>query len=91
MPAGFRITCAVALSTVIALPAMARDTPAASTAPPPAAAMHGDAKRPAQASHWQRAELYFGLGRVGGDRVVGRDGTGVDLAQSVGQDLNARP
>ncbi|WP_293000338.1 DUF3574 domain-containing protein [Nevskia sp.] len=66
MPAGFRLTCAVALSTVIALPAMARDTSRSTTAPAPSAAMHGDAKRPAQASHWQRAELYFGLGRTGG-------------------------
>lgn len=64
MPAGFRLTCAVALSTVIALPAFARDT--APSTPPPAAAMHGDAKRPAKATRWQRAELYFGLGRIGG-------------------------
>jgi len=65
MHPGFRTTCAIVLSAGLTLPALARDTaPPAVT--PPAAAMHGDAKRPAKARHWQRAELYFGLGRIGG-------------------------
>ena len=42
-------------------PVHARESPKA------AAAMQGDAARPAEAANWQRAELYFGLGRTGGD------------------------
>ena len=39
----------------------------AKEAPKPAATMQGDSARPAEAANWQRAELYFGLGRAGAD------------------------
>ncbi len=42
----------------------ALDRPAS---PAATAAMHGDAARPAAVSGWVRSELYFGVGRDGGD------------------------
>lgn len=49
--------------------ALARETaPAMGTAT--TATMQGDAKRPARAAHWQRAELYFGLGRRDADNAA---------------------
>ncbi|HBN54607.1 MAG TPA: DUF3574 domain-containing protein [Stenotrophomonas sp.] len=35
--------------------------------PPPTAALHGDAARPAEGAHWVRSELYFGVGQENGD------------------------
>ncbi|MBN8791095.1 MAG: DUF3574 domain-containing protein [Stenotrophomonas nitritireducens] len=35
--------------------------------PPPTAALQGDAARPAEAIHWVRSELYFGVGEEKGD------------------------
>ncbi len=35
--------------------------------PPPTAALQGDAARPAEAAHWVRSELYFGVGVENGD------------------------
>ncbi len=35
--------------------------------PPPTAALHGDAARPAEGAHWVRSELYFGVGQESGD------------------------
>jgi len=55
--AALLLLCAVSAGT----PLHARETPKA------AAAMQGDAARPAAAANWQRAELYFGLGRAGAD------------------------
>ncbi|MDH4458670.1 MAG: DUF3574 domain-containing protein [Nevskia sp.] len=55
--AAWLLACAV----LAGIPAHAKEAPKA------AATMQGDAARPADAANWQRAELYFGLGRVGGD------------------------
>lgn len=55
--AALLLACALFIGT----PIQARE------APKPAATMQGDAARPAEAANWQRAELYFGLGRVGAD------------------------
>ncbi len=54
------LLAAVLLATSLLLPAShAAETAAKAT-------MQGDAARPAKAARWQRAELYFGLGRSDG-------------------------
>lgn len=50
----------LACAAVAAASAFAKESPKA------VATMQGDAARPAAAANWQRAELYFGLGRAGG-------------------------
>ena len=51
----------LASATLASVPAAAKEAKA------PAASMQGDSARPAEAANWQRAELYFGLGREGAD------------------------
>lgn len=55
----------VLLGLLPSAPALAREpAPSAAAA---SATMRGDAQRPARAAHWQRAEVYFGLGRRDAD------------------------
>lgn len=56
------------LGTLLPLSEVLAREPAPATAT--TATMQGDAKRPARAAHWQRAELYFGLGRRGADNAA---------------------
>ncbi len=54
----------LASATLSSVPAAAKEAKA------PAASMQGDSARPAEAANWQRAELYFGLGRTGADNAA---------------------
>ena len=47
--------------------ALAREPAPAPSAAAASATMRGDAQRPARTAHWQRAEVYFGLGRRDAD------------------------
>ena len=51
---------------LLCLGGVASAAPAAAD-PPPTAALHGDAARPAEGARWVRSELYFGVGGENGD------------------------
>jgi hypothetical protein len=57
---------ALLLAAALALSACAHAPSTGARAPAATAQLLGDASRPAQASHWVRSELYFGVGGESG-------------------------
>ena len=57
---------ALLLAAAIALSACAHVPSTGTPAPTATAQLEGDASRPAQAAHWVRSELYFGVGEESG-------------------------